>query len=169
VKNSEIEISRCRAAIDVASSRLTPVGRAGDAGFDFDFDFGWGFGLSLGAAVNERAGGPASKRPGCAERADTRGFLGMRAAIVATRVEEPGEDIADSADDADGGRTTIGRSDAAPRPASSLRRGKGAAGSQTPGRRRRERDPRIRWMFRPPGGGRGSFEEAAPATVCSSL
>src|SRR5262245_13363723 len=83
VKNSEMEISRCRAAIDVASSRLTAVGWTGD----FDFDVGWGFGvafgLGFGAVANASAGVPASKRPSCAERADTGDFLGMRALIVA--------------------------------------------------------------------------------------
>src|SRR5262245_39881368 len=128
VKNSEMEISRCRAAIDVASSRLTAVGRAGD----FDFDSGSGFGLDLdldfGAAATASAGVPASKRPSWAERADTGDFLGMRAFIVATR----GRAGADSADDADAGRTTKARSCAARSPASSLRRKRPRKGARLP-------------------------------------
>jgi len=98
VKNSEIEISRCRAAIELASSRAGPAP---------DFDFGFGFGAAgaetFGGGAALIAGAVVSNKPSWADRVEMADFLGMRWRIVATT---PRRNRADIADDSDNRRTT---------------------------------------------------------------
>jgi hypothetical protein len=87
-------------------------------------------------------------------------FFGMWVRIVATT---PFGSAADDASGADTRRTTKWPRRAAPRLAPSLRKDDARQGASLPAAGDGNGTPESGGLSRPPGAGRGSFEEAAPA------